>query len=85
MTPQAQVHAALARLARRSPLWRAAIPLIHVQVTRQTRTTATVGNNLRINPQYAAGMAADDLDTLLAHTLGGIASIRDILAAEQRA
>ena len=85
MTPQAQVHASLARLAQQSPLWRAAIPLISVQVTRCTRTATTVGDQVRINPQFVTGLTPAETDAILANAMGGIHTIRDILNAEQRA
>ena len=85
MTPQAQVHASLARLAQQSPLWRAAIPLISVQVTRRTRTAATVGDQVRINPQFVTGLTPAETDTILANAMGGIHTIRDILNVEMRA
>ena len=85
MTPQAQVHASLARLAQQSPLWRAAIPLISVQVTRRTNTAATVGDQVRINPRFVTGLTPDETDAILANAMGGIHTIRDILNVEQRA
>jgi len=85
MTPQAKVHASLARLARQSALWRAAIPLISVQVTRRTNTAATVGDQVRINPQFVTGLTPDETDTILANAMGGIRTIRDILNVEMRA
>ena len=85
MTPQAKVHASLARLAQQSPLWRAAIPLISVQVTRRTNTAATVGDQVRINPRFVTGLTPDETDAILANAMGGIHTIRDILNVEQRA
>jgi hypothetical protein len=85
MTPQAKVHASLARLAQQSPLWRAAIPLVSVQVTRRTNTAATVGDQVRINPQFVTGLTPDETDAILANAMGGIHTIRDILNVEMRA
>ena len=85
MTPQAKVHASLARLAQQSPLWRAAIPLVSVQVTRRTNTAATVGDQVRINPQFVTGLTPAETDAILANAMGGIHTIRDILSTEQRA
>lgn len=84
MTPQAQVHASLSRLAQRSPLWRAAIPLVSVQVTRRIRTAGTVGAEIRINPQYTATLTDAEIDAVLAAQLGGVYTIQDILAREMR-
>jgi hypothetical protein len=85
MTPQARVNASLARLAQQSPLWRAAIPLVSVQVTRRTNTAATVGDQVRVNPQYVTGLTSAETDAILANAMGGIHTIRDILNVEQRA
>ena len=85
MTPQARVNASLARLARQSSLWRAAIPLISVQVTRRTSTATTVGDQVRINPQFVTGLTPAETDAILANAMGGIHTIRDILSTEQRA
>jgi hypothetical protein len=85
MTPQARVNASLARLAQQSSLWRAAIPLISVRVTRQAHTTAVVGDQVRINPQFVTGLTPAETDTILANAMGGIPPIRDILNVELRA
>lgn len=79
MTPQAKVSEALARLARMSPRWRAAIPLVFVRVTRSVVTVRTVGNHISIGPQFVAEMTSDDTVNILAHEMLHIREIRDIV------
>ena len=79
MTPQAKVSEALARLARMSPRWRAAIPLVFVRVTRSVVTVRTVGNHISIGPQFVAEMTSDDTANILAHEMLHIREIRDIV------
>lgn len=85
MTPQSKVQIALARLARMSPRWRTAIPLVQVKVTKRARTATTVGNEVRINPQFVARLSDDETASVLAETMGGVRAIRDILKEEQTA
>jgi hypothetical protein len=54
-------------------------------VTRRTRTATTVGDQVRINPQFVTGLTPDETDAILANAMGGIHTIRDILNVEQRA
>jgi hypothetical protein len=54
-------------------------------VTRQAHTTAVVGDQVRINPQFVTGLTPAETDTILANAMGGIHTIRDILNVEMRA